>query len=300
MILGGEVLTNGITLCLLVIRGIHQGFFVRPFPPSPSQPPSSSSSSLLFNKRFRIETLLGSHLRPLPPPPLFRRQERGLERGGVARYLLAGGRGRHEWLESKAAVLKVSHLFHWPGFEAALYATGSTLSSRLGNSRGRVIPPEKHGWPPPGITIGTLLLWLPQCSRLPSRYFVIVRRAVLPRYDAYDRIPQRYFSGWRFLPRLATRLNMDIPGCCGWRNVREMTCWWYVAEVSSVSMLWEIIHWVFSEVGWVFVGNGGCRGRCFSHLSIGLLVVYLVVYIYSWIFDIETIVRIVFTTENVK
>lgn len=143
MILGGEVLTNGITLCLLVIRGIHQGFFVRPFPPSPSQPPSSSSSSLLFNKRFRIETLLGSHLRPLPPPPLFRRQERGLERGGVARYLLAGGRGRHEWLESKAAVLKVSHLFHWPGFEAALYATGSTLSSRLGNSRGRVIPPRE-------------------------------------------------------------------------------------------------------------------------------------------------------------
>lgn len=41
---------------------IHQGFFVRPFPPSPYY-----FLSLLFNKRFRIGTLLGSHLKAPPP-----------------------------------------------------------------------------------------------------------------------------------------------------------------------------------------------------------------------------------------
>lgn len=134
---------------------IHQGFFVRPFPPSPYY-----FLSLLFNKRFRIGTLLGSHLKAPPPfhslPSFVDVGTNGAVGEGWSRALFigrgkggggGGGGGGHKWLESKAAVLKVSHLFHWPGFEAALYATGSTLSSRLGNSRGRVIPPPSSPVP---------------------------------------------------------------------------------------------------------------------------------------------------------
>lgn len=134
---------------------IHQGFFVRPFSPSPYY-----FLSLLFNKRFRIGTLLGSHLKAPPPfhslPSFVDVGTNGAVGEGWSRALFigrgkggggGGGGGGHKWLESKAAVLKVSHLFHWPGFEAALYATGSTLSSRLGNSRGRVIPPPSSPVP---------------------------------------------------------------------------------------------------------------------------------------------------------
>lgn len=134
---------------------IHQGFFVRPFSPSPYY-----FLSLLFNKRFRIGTLLGSHLKAPPPfhslPSFVDVGTNGAVGEGWSRALFigrgkggggGGGGGGHKWLESKAAVLKVSHLFHWPGFEAALYATGSTLSSRLGNSRGRVIPPPSSPAP---------------------------------------------------------------------------------------------------------------------------------------------------------
>lgn len=151
MILGGEVLTNGITLCLLVIRGHPPRIFRPSFPSLPLL-----LSSLLFNKRFRIGTLLGSHLKAPPPfhslPSFVDVGTNGAVGEGWSRALFigrgkGGGRGGHKWLESKAAVLKVSHLFHWPGFEAALYATGSTLSSRLGNSRGRVIPPPSSPAP---------------------------------------------------------------------------------------------------------------------------------------------------------
>lgn len=50
-----------------------------------------------------------------------------------------------------------------------------------------------------------------------------------------------------------------------------------VAEVSSV---WKIIHWVFSEVGRVLIGNVGDV----SHSLIGWVV-------HSWIFGRRKIVR---------
>lgn len=171
---------------------IHQGFFVRPFPPSPYY-----FLSLLFNKRFRIGTLLGSHLKAPPPfhslPSFVDVGTNGAVGEGWSRALFigrgkggggGGGGGGHKWLESKAAVLKVSHLFYWPGFEAALYATGSTLSSRLGNSRGRVIPPPLPPPPPRGTRVTatrdhdwySFIMAAPACcSRLPSLVFSCYR-----------------------------------------------------------------------------------------------------------------------------
>lgn len=190
MILGGEVLTNGITLCLLVIRGIHQGFFVRPFPPFPSQPPSSSSSSLLFNKRFRIETLLGSHLRPLPPPSSFV-DRNGAWRGVESRVIYWPGEGGDTsgW-KARRQCWKYHICFIGPVLrphctrQGALYPvaweTVGAVSSPPRNTGDRH-PGSRlvlfyYGCPSvPGCQVGILLSWGGLCCRVTMRTIVYPR-----------------------------------------------------------------------------------------------------------------------------
>ena len=152
-----------------MIRGIHQGFF------------SLRSSS--FSVSFYLTTLDSHELGGLVS------RSPGLNVSAPRRVEL---RALFIRREARRQCWKYHIYFIGPGLKVQRVglATGSTLSSRLGNSRGRVAP-EKHGWRHPAFI---LVPFYYGCRLLPASWiFVTLENCVL-------RI--RIFQAGRFFSRL--------------------------------------------------------------------------------------------------